>query len=324
MMFMFGFVWGCVNGIVALLYYGEPSKGRFKCAQRLLKIILFPVFLFLVIMPFFGGWIVPPIVQKVSPLLINLLRRCSKIVLFQWAWNHDCDNFPMFVVIDAVSATAPNTATNLLHFYQQNAQNPMFTYETSNPAGNGDFWNFALREWDQAQGSIPSQYYPTLQQVTYDFINDSFSGNCTVSTPGNDGTVNVPCTNGTFFSNSFLSFNITSNVPLNGTANPTSLPSNTTQLRTQANRWTSVSNSAPSLTLVTVDPLTNKLQNDIVLRTAVTHGSDCAELKVCVGGVNGQMAGLVGAETLIPLGFIMLQQENYAIVCTAPDDDGGD
>lgn len=75
MMFMFGFSWGWVNLLAAYGYcrWWQGERGYrtefAKTAVTLFSLfIALPVFALLCIMPFFGGWIVTPIVQKVRPI----------------------------------------------------------------------------------------------------------------------------------------------------------------------------------------------------------------------------------------------------------------
>lgn len=72
MMFLFGFVWGVVNLCAAWMYYAwlfgsGSSRGRFLTTMNVLAnvFIVLPFWATLIIMPFFGGWIVVPIAQRV-------------------------------------------------------------------------------------------------------------------------------------------------------------------------------------------------------------------------------------------------------------------
>lgn len=79
MMFFFGFIWGVINLGVMAGYFGLVfSESRYSPRNRptwfiTLKVlfnlfIMLPIALFLVIMPFFGGWIVLPLEQIVRIL----------------------------------------------------------------------------------------------------------------------------------------------------------------------------------------------------------------------------------------------------------------
>ena len=75
MMFIFGFAWGIVN-ICAMFAYFAWSREAWKSMRTnwvLDSLYLFfqifvavPAAVFLIIMPFFGGWIVTPIVTHVE------------------------------------------------------------------------------------------------------------------------------------------------------------------------------------------------------------------------------------------------------------------
>ncbi|PSS37037.1 hypothetical protein PHLCEN_2v1076 [Hermanssonia centrifuga] len=230
----------------------------------------------------------------------------------------------MYAILDAKSYYDARYVTNVAYFYLNPSQEQVFTYEIANP-GDADIWTFSLRDWNTDQGAIPLDAYPTLQQVTYDFVDDSLSGNCTVPTSSaaaNSTTLTSPCMTGTFDPGNVLSFNITSSVPLNNTlaSNTTSAatPSSTSSvLRAQDKGWT-FSDDAPSLILRLVDPLHDTL-GPIVLRTAVTRPHDSTELKVCLAGVQG--GNEVGAQVMAPLGLILMRQADYALYATRPSDD---
>lgn len=71
MMFFFGFVWGIVNMLVTGAYLSQAFKVPAKNFAGVLFFVFnlfvsIPLFILFTIMPFFGGWIVVPIVQQVS------------------------------------------------------------------------------------------------------------------------------------------------------------------------------------------------------------------------------------------------------------------
>ena len=87
MMFIFGFAWGWVNAFVAWAYFTATFEAcdrgqtdyplrekRYIRHSALFALILFQLFvavpaaIFLILMPFFGAWIVTPIVKHVSAL----------------------------------------------------------------------------------------------------------------------------------------------------------------------------------------------------------------------------------------------------------------
>ena len=72
MMFLFGFVWGIVNLGVAWMCYAwlfssSSTLGAVLTTMNILAnvFLILPFWLILIIMPFFGGWIVVPIAQRV-------------------------------------------------------------------------------------------------------------------------------------------------------------------------------------------------------------------------------------------------------------------
>lgn len=76
MMWIFGFAWGIVNLSVGCFYIRFLANGGQQRSRRANMVALFlivfvalPVYTFIVIMPFFGGWIVTPLVQKVRIIL---------------------------------------------------------------------------------------------------------------------------------------------------------------------------------------------------------------------------------------------------------------
>lgn len=226
----------------------------------------------------------------------------------------------MYAVLDGRDYNDPRYTPDVAHFFQTGTNLYMFTYDISD-SQDSDIWGFHLREWDTVQSQIPLEQYPTLQQLSYNFVNNTLSGNCTTPVaPGSNNTNSTACLSGTFNPNNYLSFDITSSVPLNTTttSNTTSTPSFETQLRIVDKQW-AFSDDAPSLILKRVDSSSNNLE-EIVLRTAVTHPSDCTKLKVCLNGVSGRVGGAVGAEVMAPLGLIMLRQADYAQECTTPSD----
>lgn len=72
MMFIFGLPWGVVNmlvcGWVLVATFSSNTKGG--CSSFLLALfgifVILPIGLVMTLLPFFGGWIVTPIVQNVS------------------------------------------------------------------------------------------------------------------------------------------------------------------------------------------------------------------------------------------------------------------
>jgi len=304
MMFIFGFFWGMVNGAVLwfLLIGLAGAATSFKqsfyrvIAWLFIIFVLFPAAVFMVVMPFFGGWIVLPLVQK-------------------YAWQHRCDGYPMQVILDGKAYNNPRYTPDTAYFYIGNSPDPIFTYDITNPEDDHD-WYFSFRNWDTQQSSIPLDYYPTLQNIRYNFIDNTLAGNCTVPvSPGSPNTTTIDCMNGSFNPGNLLSFTVNSSIPLNNTSNGTTSPFTTTLLRTVDKQW-AFDSDAPSLILRTVNPSTNVLEA-LVLRTAVTKPNDCTLLKVCVSGLQRE-GGALAAEVLAPLGLMLMRQADYANYCTTP------
>ncbi|KAI0080681.1 hypothetical protein K474DRAFT_1704492 [Panus rudis PR-1116 ss-1] len=290
MMFFFGFVWGVVNLAMAGIYYTLAFGGR-RVLPPVLSflmvlfnvLIMFPIWAFLVIMPFFGGWIVVPLAQR-------------------YAWDHRCDSYPMYAILDAKAYNGPRYVPNVAHFYQRGQSQSLFTFDI-NENEDGDLWGFHLREWDADQASIPIDMYPTLQtdflrlhrQLEHRFRQF-----------------------GTFDVGDPLSFNLTSVVPLNNTFDLSTVASSNTILRTLDKQW-AFSDDAPSFILRTVDPSDDSLK-DTVVRSAVTKKGDCTQLKVCLAGLPDQQGTIVGGPVLAPLGIILMRQADYGVACTTPSD----
>ena len=73
MMFMFGFVWGCVNLAVAWAYF--VSGFAFSSGPKRLfsLLIVTPIAVVLILGPFFSPWIALPLAQKVRDHLLMIL-----------------------------------------------------------------------------------------------------------------------------------------------------------------------------------------------------------------------------------------------------------
>lgn len=228
----------------------------------------------------------------------------------------------MYAVLDAKGYHDPSYVASVAHFYQTGSDISLFTYDYDD---NSDFFNFHLREWDVDQSTIAVQFYPTLQSVQYDFINNTVTGNCTVPVqPGdssNTTTLTKSCLSGNFNPGNFMSWDISSAIPLNTTRDLSVVPQYNTSLRIVDKQW-DFSDDAPSLILDTLDESGNLA--DIVLRTAVTKRRDCTQLKMCLNGVPNRVGSAVGAEVLAPLGLVLIRQADYAIECTTPKDDDSD
>lgn len=150
--------------------------------------------------------------------------------------------------------------------------------------------SFGIRSIDsQDLAHNPSaSMYPSISNITYDFVDNSVSANCT--SPLSNTT--SACIMGAFNLNDYISFNLTD------------LRSNTTTSLHAVNKiWVS-HEEAPSALLKDNDGAE-------VIRTDVTKNGDCTQLKVCAAQDNG-----VGIT--IPIGLILARQMEYAMSCTAP------
>ncbi|OCH95962.1 hypothetical protein OBBRIDRAFT_830556 [Obba rivulosa] len=305
MMWIFGFPWGCVNLVVWWGYYKEvieePGYSRSRGMNWLVNLfslfVVLPVALFMIIMPFFGGWIVTPLAAS-------------------HVWNHACDGYPMFAILDGRSYNQPEYIADVARFYLSGSSSSIFTYDIASPDGS-DIWFFHLREFDTAQSSIPLDAYPTLQNIEYDFVNNAVTGNCTIPVDQSGNTTTSACLHGSFETSGFFFFNITSSVPVNTTDAP-ALQLDNALLRSQDKNWI-FDFGAPALTLRTLGP--DGQLGQTVLRTATTAYKDCTQLKVCLSSIQGPSGSAVGAEVLAPLGLILLNQDNSAIQCTTPSSD---
>lgn len=229
----------------------------------------------------------------------------------------------MFVILDGKSYDDSSYTVNRVYFSVNipSASNPtqLFAYEITNP-GDGDIWLFSLRSFDVPQSSISLDFYPTLQQVYYDFNKLTLAGNCTLpeSTAQNTSVSIHPCMTGTFDPGSHLFFNTSSSIPLNSTLSsvyPSDVANTTTTLSIADNGW-SYSHYAPALKLQQLDDA-DRLGH-LVLKTTVTKPHDATELKACVDGVEGRDAGMVMPEVLAPLGVVLMRQADFALYATQP------
>lgn len=306
MMWMFGFVWGVVNMCMAWTLLATTSANSGKGVAKFLWVtfLIFvgiPLAILVTIMPFFGPWIVVPIVQR-------------------QIWIHGCDNYPMMVILDAKSTDDARYVVNVAYFFDNTptfSPTHLFTYEITNP-DDGDVWLFSLRTWDSPQSDIPTDMYPTLQQVYYDFVDDSLSGNCTLRNPISPltNTTTLPCMTGHFDPGNHLSFDVSSSVPLNTTfsTEAQSVPVMNASLGIHDNDW-DYAGEAPAARLQEKNE--DGSLGFLVLKTTVQKPSDITELKVCVAGPEGREGGTVSAEVFAPLGLMLMRQADYALDATS-------
>ena len=196
--------------------------------------------------------------------------------------------------------------TNNAYFFETGGRQ-LFTYTLS----NADFPNakqmtFDLSNFDTDQASISADAYPSLQNITYNLGARSITGDCANASP------NTSCVNGTFTPNVFLPLNLTSSVPLGNSSINASSPSFTSQLGPGPNEILFESWTEAGLILRQLEPPQNK--NEVILHTDVHRLYHCKELKVCINGASGR--GWVGAEVLVPMGFLFQQHVQYASWCS--------
>ena len=222
----------------------------------------------------------------------------------------------MTVVLDGKGYYGARFTPDVARFYQTG--NPQSFYSFDIDANSSDFGSFHLRQFDVDQASITLRFYPTLQQIDYNFINNTVTGNCTVPvSQGSSNTTLNQCVTGSFDLGEPLGFNLNSAVPLNTTFNASSVPFISTPLKTVDKQWT-FGDDAPSLILRTDSGSSDV--DKIVLRTAVTKKGDCTQLKICVAGPPSGPEPTVGGSVMVPLGIILMRQADYAIECTTPSD----
>ena len=225
----------------------------------------------------------------------------------------------MYAILDGKTDNNSPYTFNLAYFYERGNPNALFTYRLTNPRG-ANIWGFNIAQWNTPQSNIPLDMYPTLSFISYDYSTGVVDGNCTVpmtSQPNDSPVAYVHCMRGSFNAGKQLSLDLTVSIGLNNTSAGTTLPSISSLLHTQDQRWY-FDGEAPALILRQVDPTTNELQRE-VLRTTVKKVGDCTELKVCLLGT-GRAGGLVGAEVLAPLGLVLKRQGDYSVKCADDDD----
>jgi hypothetical protein len=132
-----------------------------------------------------------------------------------------------------------------------------------------------------------------MQMISYDFVNSTFTGNCTsgVHVDSQDSpATSFECVNGNFTadldSSSYLSFIIND------------LRSNKTTTYTSVDKEWQFPDDAPSLIL-------HDEEGNWVMRTAVTSVQSCEMLKLCV-------ENLTEAQMFVPIGMILIYQGQFA------------
>jgi hypothetical protein len=156
---------------------------------------------------------------------------------------------------------------------------------------SADEWQFNLRTIDSpdlAQSSSATAY-PSIQRITYNFVNNTIIGDCT--SPSSNNTTFPQCVTGSFNAGDFLSFDL-----IDLRANTT------TNLRAIDKEWTFNGDDAPNVLLRDQDGVE-------MLKTDVTKQGDCTQLKVCA-------AKEAGPELIVPVGLLLMHQMDHATRCT--------
>ncbi|KDQ60506.1 hypothetical protein JAAARDRAFT_608335 [Jaapia argillacea MUCL 33604] len=281
MMFIFGFFWGLINAFPFWAYFFSGGVSSGYGKSTLLNTLW----------TFWNIFVMFPVA-----LLMILCPFFGPFVGLsvaeKWAWDHGCDGYPISVIIDAQGYDAPPYYPNVVHYYLYN--NPVYSYDIFQQSA--DFWSFGLRTVDSSALSENESdpHYPSIHSIGYDFVSNTITGNCTSPATGN--TTTTPCISGSFNpTNDYLSFNLTD-----------SRDSSSTSLRAVDKQWT-FDTYPPNAILKDGNGQT-------VLRTDITRRSDCTLLKVCIGRNDP------GAETIAPIGLVLLMQMDYAVSCTTPND----
>lgn len=238
----------------------------------------------------------------------------------QWTWNHLCDSYPMYAILDAKTFSQPKNITDAAYLYDTVTNRFLYTYEITNP-NNDSIWYFRLRDWNVDQANISLKEYPTLQSVGYNLADNTITGNCTLPSPSNSASniTTSSCVSGTFDPGDHLFFNITSAVPLNNTVNTNAIQRTTTMLKNKGNVWT-FHDGHPVVSLHQADAVSGKLGH-VVLRTSISPRSDPTELKACLSGVDGWEGVQAGAEVMAPLGIVLMKQADFATWDTTPSNE---
>lgn len=203
-------------------------------------------------------------------------------------WNRGCENFPIQIILYAKSYDGPSTQPNLIRYFA--GHDPLYTYDIFQ--SSADIWSLNIRTIDSPEltNNMSSPLYPSISNITYNFVDDTLSANCT----SQNSNTTISCIHGTFTTDGLLSFNLTdtrSNISSN--------------LRSANKQWT-FDGYAPSVVL------NDASTGQEIVATAVENSNDCTQLKVCAAKTNGP-------DISIPLGIILTRQMDYAISCTTPD-----
>ncbi|KZV79896.1 hypothetical protein EXIGLDRAFT_781699 [Exidia glandulosa HHB12029] len=230
-------------------------------------------------MPLFLGGTCIGLFFVLSPLIFSSIRQDS-------AYAHTCDNDWITVLFTGHRYNAldkPNTADFALSAAEKDV---LFTFTSQDP----DADKFGLVS-ASLEGS--STVHPELRNITYDFNARTFSGMCF----GNNST--TPCAAGTYDDRSFLTFDVS----VNGTR---------TVSRSMYQEWSL--EDVLSIILYRVNATTGALA-ERMLQTSVGH---CPNLKVCIPRDVARPDGVIPADILVPLGWMLNKQALWAVDCTTP------
>jgi hypothetical protein len=302
-MFFFGFYWGMANIAVWFAYLSAAFKnkvmpGIFSFLWVIVHLfVVIPIAIVMCLGPFFAGFVAESVIRPVSrPCHLSLMTHI--LMTLQRIYKHGCDGYPVEVVLSGRAYGAARQIVPMATFYywQDGARTQYYQYSISQEDDDPDVWHFNLRTVTP-NITIPTEAYPLVWQMSYNFLNNTITGNCATGpdTPKN-GT--VPCMNGSFDPDHFFAFSI------NDTRTNT-----VTKLRAIDKTYT-LKSEHPAYVLRQVQP-DNSLGN-IFQKTTVTSGK-CSSLKVCSARSNGP-------EMLAPLGLALLAQDSYATACTTPHD----
>ncbi|KAJ7581011.1 hypothetical protein C8J56DRAFT_958806 [Mycena floridula] len=288
MMYPFGFLWGCVNILVWILYFPAaiawPAKQSnrpwiasktFRYCWYLVHVaVILPIAIILSLGPFCAPSIGVKIAQK-------------------QAWLHRCDSYNYEIILTGLTFNTPDELQEspMAAFYvrENGALNLSYYYNLTADVDDTNIWHFRF-----ASPSISATVAQPLD-ISYQFANSTVSASCRSSV--NETT---QCMQGSFEENGFLSFSL--NDQLAGT---------TSKLRAVDKEWGNYARAddAPSFILKQVLP--DSSLGPVVLRTAVTQPDHCNSLKLCANNLN--------LESLTPLGLALLKQNEFSKVCTTPN-----
>lgn len=173
----------------------------------------------------------------------------------------------------------------MAHFFA--GQSPTYTYELNSVSTNE--WQFNLWTIDSTTlaQNLSALDYPSIRSITYNFVNNTVLGYCTP--PSSSDTI-FACITGSFNPNNYLSFNLTD------------LRSNTTSHLSAVDKQWVFGDGAPNA-------LIRDEYGAEVLKTDITKRGDCTQLKMCA-------AKQAGPDLIVPTGFFLLQQVDFALKCT--------